>query len=177
MPTYEFQNTLTGETEDHFMSWKDLDAFKEECPHLKQIIGSPSIVGGVGDRVKTDAGFKLAKKQFNGVPGTIMTFDLESKAACYAFMNKLQIIRRATNLNDNKSLIIHPYSTIYGEFSEKERDVLKYYYGLDGGPAHTLEDISDKVGLTRERVRQIKEKALRRLRKSSKSKILKSYLG
>jgi hypothetical protein len=58
MPTYEFQNTLTGETEDHFMSWKDLDAFKEECPHLKQIIGSPSIVGGVGDRVKTDAGFK-----------------------------------------------------------------------------------------------------------------------
>ena len=66
---------------------------------------------------------------------------------------------------------------VISTLSEKERDVLKYYYGLDGGPAHTLEDISDKVGLTRERVRQIKEKALRRLRKSSKSKILKSYLG
>ncbi|MBM3399672.1 MAG: RNA polymerase sigma factor RpoD/SigA [Bacteroidetes bacterium] len=61
--------------------------------------------------------------------------------------------------------------------SDKERDVLKYYFGLNGNPAHTLEDISEKVGLTRERVRQIKEKALRRLRKSSKSKILKSYLG
>jgi O-acetylhomoserine (thiol)-lyase len=36
-------------------------------------------------------------------------------------MNKLQIIRRATNLNDNKSLIIHPYSTIYNEFSEEEK--------------------------------------------------------
>jgi O-acetylhomoserine (thiol)-lyase len=36
-------------------------------------------------------------------------------------MNRLKIIRRATNLNDNKSLIIHPYSTIYAEFSEKER--------------------------------------------------------
>ncbi len=36
-------------------------------------------------------------------------------------MNKLCIIRRATNLNDNKSLIIHPHSTIYAEFSEKER--------------------------------------------------------
>jgi O-acetylhomoserine (thiol)-lyase len=36
-------------------------------------------------------------------------------------MNRLQIIRRATNLNDNKSLIIHPYSTIYAEFSEAER--------------------------------------------------------
>jgi RNA polymerase primary sigma factor len=54
---------------------------------------------------------------------------------------------------------------------------LKYYFGLDGNAAHTLEDISEKVGLTRERVRQIKEKALRRLRKSSKSKILKTYLG
>jgi RNA polymerase primary sigma factor len=68
-------------------------------------------------------------------------------------------------------------SRVINTLSEKERDVLKYYYGLDGGPAHTLEDISEKVGLTRERVRQIKEKALRRLRKSSKSKILKSYLG
>ena len=68
-------------------------------------------------------------------------------------------------------------SRVISTLSDKERDVLKYYYGLDGGPAHTLEDISEKVGLTRERVRQIKEKALRRLRKSSKSKILKSYLG
>jgi RNA polymerase primary sigma factor len=66
---------------------------------------------------------------------------------------------------------------VISTLSEKERDVLRYYYGLDGGPAHTLEDISEKVGLTRERVRQIKEKALRRLRKSSKSKILKTYLG
>jgi len=66
---------------------------------------------------------------------------------------------------------------VISTLSDKERDVLKYYFGLDGNPAHTLEDISEKVGLTRERVRQIKEKALRRLRKSSKSKVLKSYLG
>lgn len=71
--------------------------------------------------LESDPDYELAKKQFNGIPGTIMTFDLESKAACYEFMNKLQIIRRATNLNDNKSLIIHPYSTIYAEFSEEER--------------------------------------------------------
>jgi O-acetylhomoserine (thiol)-lyase len=50
-----------------------------------------------------------------------MSFDLESKDACFAFMNKLQIIRRATNLNDNKTLIIHPQSTIYAEFTEAER--------------------------------------------------------
>ncbi len=72
--------------------------------------------------LQKDKGYVLSQKQFDGIPGTIMSFDLESQNACYTFMNKLQIIRRATNLNDNKSLIIHPYSTIYNEFSEEERD-------------------------------------------------------
>lgn len=71
--------------------------------------------------LKSDAGYQRSLKYFGGIPGTIMSFDLESKVACYAFMNKLQIIRRATNLNDNKTLIIHPESTIYAEFSEAER--------------------------------------------------------
>ncbi|MBW6533693.1 MAG: aminotransferase class I/II-fold pyridoxal phosphate-dependent enzyme [Mariniphaga sp.] len=71
--------------------------------------------------LKDDSGFKLTEKYFNGIPGTIMSFDLESKAACFQFMNRLKIIRRATNLNDNKSLIIHPYSTIYAEFPEEKR--------------------------------------------------------
>lgn len=65
--------------------------------------------------------YELAVKQFMGKPGAIMTFDLESQETCFRFMNQLQIIRRATNLNDNKSLIIHPYSTIYTEFSAEER--------------------------------------------------------
>jgi len=63
----------------------------------------------------------LAVKQFGGVPGSVMTFDLESQDECFRFMNRLKIIRRATNVNDNKSLIIHPYSTIYTEFPESER--------------------------------------------------------
>jgi O-acetylhomoserine (thiol)-lyase len=65
--------------------------------------------------------FEKARKYFRGIPGTIMTFDLESEAACFEFMNRLTIIRRATNLNDNKTLIIHPWSTIYAEFPESER--------------------------------------------------------
>ena len=69
----------------------------------------------------TDAGYPRAQKYFGGIPGTIMSFDLPTKEACYSFMNRLQIIRRATNLNDNKTLIIHPASTIYGEFTEAER--------------------------------------------------------
>ncbi|MFV0590626.1 MAG: PLP-dependent transferase [Draconibacterium sp.] len=68
-----------------------------------------------------DPGFDAAQKYFGGVPGTVMSFDLESKEACYAFMNRLKVIRRATNLGDNKTLIIHPHSTIYAEFPEAER--------------------------------------------------------
>ena len=65
--------------------------------------------------------YDLAVRQFGGVPGTVMTFDLANQEECYSFMNRLKVIRRATNLNDNKSLIIHPFSTIYAEFPESER--------------------------------------------------------
>lgn len=61
--------------------------------------------------------------------------------------------------------------------SEKEREILKLHFGLEANLPHSYEDISEKVNLTRERVRQIKEKALRKLRKPSKSKLLKAYLG
>lgn len=59
----------------------------------------------------------------------------------------------------------------------REAEVLELYFGLDGNSAMTLEEISEKFNLTRERVRQIKEKATRRLRHTSRSKTLKSYLG
>jgi len=60
---------------------------------------------------------------------------------------------------------------------DREAEVIKLYFGLDGENSLTLEEIGDKFNLTRERVRQIKEKAIRRLRHNSRSKILKSYLG
>jgi len=61
--------------------------------------------------------------------------------------------------------------------SPREVEVLCSYYGLNGHSSLTLEEIGDLYGLTRERVRQIKERALRRLRKSSNKNALKSYLG
>jgi RNA polymerase primary sigma factor len=60
--------------------------------------------------------------------------------------------------------------------TERECDIIKYFFGI-GTSELTLEEIGDKFDLTRERVRQIKEKAIRRLRQSSRSKLLKSYLG
>ena len=59
----------------------------------------------------------------------------------------------------------------------READVVRLYFGLSGGHAHSLEEIGEKFDLTRERVRQIKEKAVRRLKHGSRSKLLKSYLG
>ncbi len=61
--------------------------------------------------------------------------------------------------------------------TQREADVVRYYFGLNGGHPMTLEEIGEKFDLTRERVRQIKEKAIRRLKHTSRSKILKSYLG
>lgn len=58
----------------------------------------------------------------------------------------------------------------------RESDVVSYYYGLNEQQAMTLEEIGERFSLTRERVRQIKEKAIRRLRHASKSKSLKTYL-
>ena len=61
--------------------------------------------------------------------------------------------------------------------SSREIEVLSAYYGLNGHKSLTLEEIGELYGLTRERVRQIKERALRRLRKSVNKNALKSYLG
>ena len=61
--------------------------------------------------------------------------------------------------------------------TDKERDVINLYFGLGMNHGLTLEEIATKFDLTRERVRQIKEKAIRRLKHTSRSKLLKAYLG
>lgn len=63
------------------------------------------------------------------------------------------------------------------KLSEMEAAIIKLYFGLEDGQAMTLEEIGDKFNLTRERIRQIKEKAIRRLRNATRSKELKKYLG
>ncbi len=72
-----------------------------------------------------------------------------------------------------KEEVNHILNTLTG----REARILKLYFGLDNEKSHTLEEIGVKFKLTRERVRQIKEKALRRLRHSSRSKVLRYYLG
>ena len=61
--------------------------------------------------------------------------------------------------------------------SPREADIVRLYFGLNNKHPYSLEEIGAEFDLTRERVRQIKEKAIRRLRHTSRSKLLKSYLG
>lgn len=66
----------------------------------------------------------LSEKFFIGNPGAMLTFNLSSKAACFQFLDALKLIRRATNLFDNRTLIIHPESTIYGTFTPEMKQVM-----------------------------------------------------
>ncbi len=63
----------------------------------------------------------IAQKQFRGHYGGVLSFELANKNEAYRFINSLQLIRRATNINDNKSLIIHPASTIFSDCTKDEK--------------------------------------------------------
>ncbi len=81
-----------------------------------------------------------------------------------------------TNLAYNESLSIEIDRSL-STLTERQRDVIKLYFGIGVEHPLSLEDIGDQFGLTRERVRQIKDKAINKLRTTSKSKLLKNYLG
>lgn len=84
----------------------------------------------------------LARKQFGETAGAMLTIDLADRKACFSFIDHLQLIRRATNLFDNKTLAIHPYSTIFGPFGKSQKvemDVRDTTIRLSVG----LEDVDD----------------------------------
>ena len=68
--------------------------------------------------------FEISARQFGENPGAMFTFDLASREACFSFMNRLKLIKRATNLFDNKTLAIHPASTIFGSFSSELKQLM-----------------------------------------------------
>ncbi|MBQ5980679.1 MAG: O-acetylhomoserine aminocarboxypropyltransferase/cysteine synthase [Prevotella sp.] len=88
----------------------------QQCQQLPEI-RSVNYTG-----LEDNAFYELSKTQFGNLPGAVFTIDLDSKEACFNFIDQLQIVRRATNLFDRKSLAIHPASTIFGLFSDKQRE-------------------------------------------------------
>ncbi len=85
---------------------------------------------------------ELAQRQFGPTAGAMVCMDLEDRDACFDFIDRLKLIHRATNLFDNRTLAIHPASTIFGLFSAKQKermDVLETTIRLSIG----LEDVDD----------------------------------
>lgn len=104
--------------------------------------------------LKSSRCHEVAKAQFKDKFGGILTFELENKDRCYAFMDGLRLIKRATNLNDNKTLIIHPASTIFCEYSPEEKaamgvsdSLLRLSVGIED-----VEDIIEDIHLSLEGV-------------------------
>ena len=95
--------------------------------------------------------------------------------------NLYDVLRSGESPNPDKQLIHESLRTEIERALEtltpREADVIKLYFGLGNHHPMTLEEIGETFDLTRERVRQIKEKAIRRLKHTSRSKILKTYLG
>ena len=82
-----------------------------EIPSIKRV----NYIG-----LKSNPYRKLAQQQFGPTSGAMLTIDLASKEACFRFLNRLQLVHRATNLFDSRTLAIHPASTIFGNFKDEQ---------------------------------------------------------
>ena len=96
--------------------------------------------------------YTLSRRQFGETSGAMVTIDLESEQACFDFINRLQLVRRATNLFDNKSLAIHPASTIFGNFTPRQREkmdvldtTIRLSIGLEAAE-DIIEDLKKSLG-------------------------------
>ena len=95
----------------------------ETCQRLVEKLEKlPEIASVNYTGLPTNKFYVISKAQFGEHPGAMFTFDLESREAAFRFMNKLKLIKRATNLFDNKTLAIHPASTIFGTFTPEVRE-------------------------------------------------------
>lgn len=104
----------------------------------------PEVQGVRYPGLPEDTFHDVAVRQFGERPGAMLTLELESREACFRFLDRLQLIHRATNLFDNRSLAIHPASTIFGNFTESQRrnmDINEHIIRLSAG----LEDADDLI--------------------------------
>lgn len=108
----------------------------------QRLVDVPQIVQTNYVGLETNPFYTLAQKQFGPTAGAMLTIDLSDKQACFHFIDHLRLVRRVTNLFDNKTLAIHPYSTIFGPFSRSQKlamDVRDTTIRLSVG----LEDVDD----------------------------------
>lgn len=102
--------TLTLRLDAACANTQKIAEFLEKAKQVKSV-NYPGLKGSVF--------YKVSRRQFGDKPGAVLTFNLSSKKECFKFLNNLKLIRRATNLQDNRSLILHPASTIFCEYDDK----------------------------------------------------------
>ncbi len=91
----------------------------------QQLVALPGILSVNHTALADNPFVEVSRRQFGEYPGAMLTFDLASKERCFRFLDRLKLIRRATNLFDNRSLILHPASTIYGSFTPEQRSLMQ----------------------------------------------------
>ena len=113
--------------------------------------GLPAIAGVNYIGLEDNLYHELAVRQFGPTAGAMLTIDLKSKEACFEFLNRLQLIHRATNLFDSRTLAIHPASTIFGLFPERQlqqmdvrQTTIRLSVGLEA-PEDLLQDIEQAL--------------------------------
>jgi O-acetylhomoserine (thiol)-lyase len=115
---------------------------QKSCENARQIARwlsqSPKVSRVHYPGLESSPYYAIARSQFSGGFGSLLNFHLTSRKACFALMDQCQIVRRATNIHDNKTLILHPASTIFCEYSLAEKshmevtdDLLRLSVGIE----------------------------------------------
>lgn len=119
-PQAAYMETLGLETLD-LRYRREAGTTLEVAQRLQEI---PQVVSVNYTGLKDNPYYALSCAQFGVTPGAMFTMELASREACFDFLDRLQLIRRATNLFDNKSLALHPASTIFGTFTPEQRQLM-----------------------------------------------------
>ncbi len=133
-PDTAYMHALGMETLD--VRYRRMSATAHEL--ARHFVEHPKITRVNYPALKTTPYKTLSDILFSGDPGAMFTVELGSKADCFRFMNALKVFRRATNLFDNKSLVIHPESTIYATFTPEmkrtagiEESLIRFSAGIE----------------------------------------------
>lgn len=129
--------------------------YKRQAESAKKIaeflLTLPEVKGVGYPGLESHPNYVLFKELYGDTAGAMVTFELADKATCYNFINKLKLIHRATNLFDNRSLAIHPASTIFGPLTEEERKAMdvkdttiRLSIGLED-PEDLMEDLKQAI--------------------------------
>ncbi|MDE6578660.1 MAG: aminotransferase class V-fold PLP-dependent enzyme, partial [Muribaculaceae bacterium] len=118
----------------------------------RMLEATPGVVEVGYPGLESHPNYDLFRKQYGEKAGAMITFDLPDEETCYRFINSLEMVHRATNLFDNRSLAIHPASTIFGPFSPEEREAMdvksttiRLSIGLED-PEDIYTDLSRAIG-------------------------------